>query len=102
MGGNIWVSGHLEVLMHRLIKKSDKINVYMEFLLWHNRIGLAMSWVYQLAQWVKDPVLMQLWLRSQLRLGSDPWPGNTISLGAAKKKKKKINVCMKADYSGQN
>ena len=26
------------------------------------------------AQWVKDPALPQLWLRSELQLGSDPWP----------------------------
>ena len=26
------------------------------------------------AQWVKDLVLLQLWHRSQLQLGSDPWP----------------------------
>ena len=29
-----------------------------------------------LAQWVKNSVLLQLWLRSQLRFGSDLWPGN--------------------------
>lgn len=39
-----------------------------------------------LAQRVKDQTL-PLRLRSQLRLGSDPWPGNAICLGAAKKKK---------------
>ena len=27
------------------------------------------------AQWVKDPLLPWLQLRSQLQLGSDPWPG---------------------------
>ena len=25
-------------------------------------------------QWIKDPVLLQLWLRSQLQLGFDPRP----------------------------
>ena len=39
-----------------------------------------------LAQWVKDPASPQLWLRSRLRLGSDPWPRNSICLGAGKKK----------------
>ena len=29
-----------------------------------------------LAQRVKDPVLLKLWRRSQLWLGLDPWPGN--------------------------
>ena len=53
-----------------------------------------------LAQWVKDLVLAQLWHRLQLWLGSDPWPGNFICHGAAKKDKKKgnkyihINVCV--------
>ena len=28
------------------------------------------------AQWVKDAALTELWCRSQLRLGFDPWPGN--------------------------
>ena len=42
-----------------------------------------------LAQWVKDPVLLQLQLRSQLWLRSDPWPRNSICHGAAKKKKRK-------------
>ena len=48
-------------------------------------------------EWVKDPMLPQLWLRSKLRLGSDPWPGSSMCLGAAqngeerkeKEKKKK-------------
>ena len=30
------------------------------------------------AQYVKDPVLLKLWCRLQLQLGSDPWPGNSI------------------------
>ena len=28
-----------------------------------------------MAQWVKDPVLLLLWLRSLLWLRFDPWPG---------------------------
>lgn len=40
-------------------------------------------------QWVKDPVLLQLWLRSQPQLRSDPWPGSSICYGAAEKEKKK-------------
>ena len=35
--------------------------------------------------WVKDPALLQLQLRSQLWVGSDPWPGNSICCGAAKR-----------------
>ena len=40
-----------------------------------------------LARWVKDPALQQLRLRLQLRLGSDPWPGNSICCGVTKNKK---------------
>ena len=34
-------------------------------------------------------MLPQLQHKSQLWLGADPWPGNSIGHGAAKKKKKK-------------
>ena len=44
------------------------------------------------AQWVKDPALPQLQCRWQLWLGSDPWPGNSICCGVAKKEKKDKNV----------
>ena len=47
--------------------------------------GLIPDW----ARWVKDPVLPQLCLRSQLRLGSDPWTRNSIYCGVAKKERKK-------------
>ena len=40
-------------------------------------------------QWVKDPALLQLQLRSQVGLRCDPWPRNSICRGAAKKKGKK-------------
>ena len=39
-------------------------------------------------QGVKDLVLPYLWRRSQLQLRSDPWPGNSICHGAAKKENK--------------
>jgi len=29
-------------------------------------------------QWVKDPALLQLWYRLQLRLRLDPWSGNFL------------------------
>ena len=45
-----------------------------------------------LAQWVKNPALPQLWLRLKLRLRSDPWPGNSICHGVAKKRKKKKSL----------
>ena len=40
-----------------------------------------------LSQWVKDPTLPQLWCRLHMWLGSDPWPGNSICFGVAKKEK---------------
>ena len=45
-----------------------------------------------LAQWVKDLVLLQLQLRSQLELRSGPWPGNSIGHESAKKGKKGVPV----------
>ena len=42
-----------------------------------------------LAQWIKDPLMPQLWSRSQLRLRSDLWPGNSTCLEAARKEKER-------------
>ena len=42
-----------------------------------------------LAQWVKEPVLLQLWLSLWLWLGTDPRSGNSICCRWPKKKKKK-------------
>ena len=39
--------------------------------------------------WLKDPALLQLQHRSQLRLRSDPWPRNSVCLGVAKKEEKR-------------
>ena len=41
----------------------------------------------QIVGWLKDPALLQLWHRSQMRLRSDPWLGNSIHHKAAKKEK---------------
>ena len=54
-------------------------------------LGSPGKQVWSLAQWVKGLVLPQLQLRSQLQLGSDSWPGNSICHGAAKKKKRLYN-----------
>ena len=42
-----------------------------------------------LTQWVQDLALPQLQLRSQLWIGSNPWPRNSICCGAAKKEKRR-------------
>lgn len=42
-----------------------------------------------LAQWVRDPVLLQLQLRLWLQLRFDPWPQWSLCCGVAKMKKKK-------------
>jgi len=48
------------------------------------------------AQWVKDMVLLQVWHRLQLWLGSDAWLGNFhMSLVWQKKKKIYILICLK-------
>ena len=63
----------------------------LEFLHWHNRISsisgaLGYRFDPQPVTWFKDPELPQLQCGSQLHLGSDPWPGNSICCGAAKNK----------------
>ena len=66
----------------------------LELPLWLNGMGgilgvLGHRFDPWLAHWVKDLVLPQLWLRSRLCLGSDPWPGSSMCLWAAKNEKKK-------------
>ena len=68
-----------------------------EFPLWHNGIG-GISAVpgcrfnsQPCIVRLKDPVLPQPWHRSQLQLGSDPWPRNSIMSWEAKKGKTKQN-----------
>ena len=58
---------------------------------WRNVFWSARTQVRSLAQHsgLRILALPQLWLRSQLRLRSDPWPRNSKCHGAAKKEKKK-------------
>ena len=70
-------------------------------------VGSMASWEHQdtgsipgVAQWVKDLALLHLWFGSQLWLRSDPWPGNSICLGAAKKGIKK--ECLEMGERGAN
>ena len=51
-------------------------------------MGSAVSLQYQHAGGLKDLALPLLRHRSQLQLGSDPWPENSICHRAAKKKRK--------------
>ena len=50
-----------------------------------------MGSIPHLAQWVRDPVLPQLWLSSLLQLVSDPWPGSPHTLQGGQKKKKIVS-----------
>ena len=43
---------------------------------------------------IKDPALPQRQCRSQLRLASDPWPGNSTCHRTVKEKKEKTIVLM--------
>ena len=59
----------------------------LEFLLWRNRVGgilgaLGCGFNPGPVQWVKDLVLPL-----KLQLESEPWPGNSMCRGAAKKEK---------------
>ena len=63
-------------IKYKLIYSFNKFKT-KEFLLWCNKIdgvsgALGCSLIPSLAQWVKDLALLQLRLRSQLQLRSDP------------------------------
>ena len=89
-----------EACVQHLCPPHSRSGGVLEFLLWHTGLAVPLEcWdagsIFSPAQCVKDLALLQLWLklklrlRSQLWLGSDPWPRNSICLGTAKKKKKK-------------
>ena len=50
----------------------------------------GMGSIPSLAPWLKDPVLPQLWYRSQMQLGFSPWPRNFHMLWVRPLKKKKM------------
>ena len=59
---------------------------------WVNNLALSLWWCGfdpRPVQWVKDLVLWQMWHRSQMQLGFDPWPGNVCMPQVSPKKKKK-------------
>ena len=60
--------------------------------------GTPAGLICSLAQWVKDPSLLQLWLGLQLRLRCDPWPRMSICHKAAKKEKRKDIMCAVISY----
>jgi len=66
--------GEDDCLLHRGRGESSKD--FREFLLWpsglrtQRSVGEDVVWIPGLAQWVKDPVLLQLWCRSQTGLRS--------------------------------
>ena len=49
----------------------------------------------------KDPVLLQLWCRSQLQLRSDPWPRNSIMPWEFKKNKDFLRQTNSEGINGQ-
>ena len=79
-----------------LLVRSQTLNIERVFGSSHCGItGSAVSWecwdlgvIPSPAQWVKNPVLLQLRLSSQLQLQSDPWLSSSMCQGAEKKKKK--------------
>ena len=67
----------------KLLNSIYKEKTFGEFPLWHNGTGWNIGLIPGPAQWVKDPVLSQLWL------GSDPWVGTPYVTGRPKMVKKK-------------
>ena len=65
-------------------------------------MGPAASWegwdaglISSLAQWVRDPVLLQLWLRWQLWLRSDPLAWELCMQWGGQNKQTKIQLTLK-------
>ena len=74
---------------HSLVPKFH----FMEIITFKGTCGVP-----TVAQWVKDPALLQLWHRSKLWLGFDPSPGNFhMFQGQPKKVKKKKELVLTYD-----
>ena len=72
--------------------------IIWEFLLWRNRIGsvsgaLGCRFNFRLAQWIKDPLLLQLWCRLQLQFGIWSQALEFHMLKDSQKKRKKSPIC---------
>ena len=63
---------------------------------WH--LGNSGTRVRSLAQWFKDPALLQLWLGVRLQLRFDPWPGSSICREATKNEEKKDELYKVTKY----
>ena len=89
-----WMEERNYQAVKSLPSSSSPWRIYFKCWIWSflcGTMGSKVSWkcwdpglTPGLAQWVKDPALLQLWLRSQLWLRFDPWPGKSICHGAAK------------------
>ena len=60
----------------------------LDFLLWHKGIGSTMGALGSRFDPLPGTVLLQLQLKSQLQLRSDPWPRNSICHRVDKNKNK--------------
>lgn len=83
----MWKNAQQGCFLHTSVSVSTN-KYWVEFLLWRSGMGCdsgTLGWgsVPGPAEWVKDLALPQLQPKSDL------WPGNSISWGATKKKKKK-------------
>ena len=67
-------------------RDKKKIMCYLEFPLWPKGIW-ALGWRFDPlpAQWVANPVLLQLQLRKQLQLRSNPWTRTLCAAGWPRK-----------------
>ena len=88
IAGRVWCHWYIKVKLDTYLYVyilRDCKRMFREFLLWHNGIRGNAGSIPDRAQWVKDPVLLQLQLRCQLWLRSDP-----CAIGQPRKIKKDV------------